>query len=75
MLKISILGILIIYVGILAGSIIGFKRRKDYINIFKLDIIIIENIKKRRDNNFNNLNSNKNYKKIKIFKFDKYYNK
>ena len=32
--------------GIFAGSTIGFKRRKDYINIFKLDVVII-NIKKK----------------------------
>ena len=57
--------------GTLAGNTIGFKEKKDHISIFKLDIIII-NIKKKRDNNFSDSNNN-NYKKIKIFKPDKYY--
>ena len=60
--------------GIFAGSTIGFKK-KYYINIFKLNIVITENIKEKKDNNFNNFDSNKNYKKIKISKFNKYYNK
>ena len=60
--------------GIFAGNTIGFKGRKDHINTLKSDIKMI-GIKKRGDNNSSNFNNNKNYKKIKISKPDKYYNK
>ena len=68
----SILGILITYVGILMGSIIRSKGRKDHTNTFKLNIIIIS-IKKKGDNNFNDFNNNEDYKNIKILKLNKYY--
>ena len=67
-------GILIIYIGVFIRSIIRFKGRKDYTNIFKLNVIIIENIGGRKDDNFNN-SDNKNYKKIKNFKPNKYHGK
>ena len=69
----SILGILAIYMGTSTKNTFRFKRRKDYTNIFKLDIIITENIRERGDDNLNDFDSNKNYKKIKNFKFNKYY--
>ena len=68
----SILGILIICVGVFVGNIIRFKGRKDYASIFELDIIIIDN-KEKGDNNPNDFDNNKNYKKIKISKPDKYH--
>ena len=37
--------------------------------------MVIINIKEREGDNPNNSNNNKNYKKIKIFKSNKYYNK
>ena len=70
----NILGISAAYMGIFIKSIIGFKGKKDHISIFKLDVVII-NIKKGGDNNPSNFNNNKNYKKIKISKPNKYYNK
>ena len=69
----SILSILIIYVGTPAGNTTRFKKRKDHTSILKLDIIIIKNIREKGDNNPNNSNNNKNYKKIKNFKPNKYY--
>ena len=69
----SILGILITCVGIFAGNTIRFKGRKNYTSIFELDVIIIENIEGRGDNDFNNFNNNKDYKKIKLSKPNKYY--
>ena len=60
--------------GTFIRSTIRFKGRKDYTSTFELDIIIIENIGGKKDNNPNDSN-NKNYKKIKISKPDKYYNK
>ena len=60
--------------GIFAGNTIGSKKKKDYTNIFKLNIIITS-AKEKRNNYFNNSNNNKNYKKIKISKPNKYYNK
>ena len=68
----NILGILIICVGILTKSIIGFKGRKDYTNTLELNMVITST-KEKRDNNFNNFNNNKDYKKIKISKLNKYY--
>ena len=61
--------------GALTGNAIGFKKRKDYTNTLGSDIIIIENKGKKRDNNFNNSNNNKDYRKIKISKPNKYYSK
>ena len=61
--------------GTFIGSTIRFKRRKDYTNTLELDIIITKNIKRRGNNNPNNFNNNKDYKKIKISKLNKYYNK
>ena len=58
--------------GISTKSTIGFKGKKDYTNTFESDIIIIKNIGGKKDNP-NNFNNNKNYKKIKVFKPDKYY--
>ena len=58
--------------GILAGSNIGPKDREDYINILKLNIIII-GAKMWGDDNPSNFNNNKDYKKIKISKPNKYY--
>ena len=55
------------------GNIIRFKGKKDYANIFELDIIIIKDIGGREDDNFSDFENNKIYKKIKIFKLDKYY--
>ena len=49
--------------GIFTGNGSGFKGRKDYISIFKLDIIITGNIKERGDDNFNNFDDDKDYKK------------
>ena len=52
--------------GILAGSSIRFKGRKDYTNTIKLDIIIIGDMRERKDDNFNNFNNNKDYKRLKF---------
>ena len=59
--------------GILVGSTIRFKGKKDYTSIFKLNIIIIKNIRERGDDDFSDSDSDKNHKKIKISKFNKYY--
>ena len=58
--------------GTSTGNTTGFKGKKDHINILELDIIII-NTEKRENDNFNNFDNNKDYKKIKIFRSDKYY--
>ena len=58
--------------GVLIKSVTGFKKRKDYINIFKSNMVII-NTKEKGDDNFSNSNNNKNYKKIRVSKFNKYY--
>ena len=58
--------------GIFTKNIIRFKGRKNHANIFELNIIMV-NIKKRGHNNFNNFDDNKDYKKIRIFKPNKYY--
>ena len=47
-------------------------RRKDHANTLKLNIIITST-KDKGDNNFNNFDNDKDYKKNKIFKFNKYY--
>ena len=70
----SILDILIICVRISAGNTIRFKGKKDYISIFELDIIII-NIEEKGNNNLSNSDNNKNCKKIKVSKPNKYYGK
>ena len=54
-------------------SIIKFKGKKDYASIFELNIIIIKNVGGRGDDDPNNFNNNKNYKKIKVSKPNKYY--
>ena len=59
----NISGTLIIYVGIFTGSNIGPKNKKDYTSIFKLDIIIIGDIKEKWDDNPSDSDNNKNYKK------------
>ena len=59
--------------GIPPKNIIKFKGRKDHTNTLKLNIIIIKNIKEKGDDNPNNSNNNKDYKKIKIFILNKYY--
>ena len=58
--------------GAFIKNIIGFKGRKDYINIFELNVVITS-VEERGDNNFNNSDNDKDYKKIKIFKSNKYY--
>ena len=68
----SISGTSTAYMGIFAGNTIKFKGRKNYANIFKLDMVMI-NTKERKDNNLSDSDNNKNYKKIKISKPDKYY--
>ena len=68
----SILGTSAARIRISTGNTTGFKGRKDYINIFELDMVMI-NTKKRKDNNPNNSDNNKDYKKIKISKLNKYY--
>ena len=60
--------------GIFVGITIKFKKRKDYINTFELDVVMIS-AKEGGDDNLNNFNNNKDYKKIKISKFNKYYGK
>ena len=52
---------------------IGFKGRKDHASTLKSDIIIIGNIKEKKDDNPSDSNDNKDYKKIKISKSNKYY--
>ena len=69
----NILGILVTHIRIPTKNIIRFKGRKDYTNIFKLDIIIIKNIGGKGDNNFSDFN-NEDYKKIKGSRPDKYHN-
>ena len=57
------------------GSITGFKGRKDYASTFKLDVVI-GSVEEKGDNNPSNSNNkDKNYKKIKISKSNKYYGK
>ena len=70
----SILGTSIAYIGIFVGSISGLKGRKEHTNIFGSDMVMI-NIKEKRDNNFNNFDNDKDYKKIKNFKLNKYHGK
>ena len=60
--------------GILVGSIIKFKGKRDYINIFKLDVVMI-NIKMGGDGNLSNFDDKEDKRKIKIFKPNKYYSK
>ena len=69
----SILGISAACIGTPTKNTIRFKGRKNHTSIFKSNIIIIQNIREGRDNNLNNFNSDKNYKKIKISKLNKYY--
>ena len=45
----SILGILTIYMGIPTKNIIEFKKRKDYTNTLRLNIIIIKNTKGKKN--------------------------
>ena len=61
-----------IYIKIPVGSTIGFKERKDYISIFELNVVIT-GVEGRENNNLNNFDDNKNLKKIKGFKPNKYY--
>ena len=68
----SISGISAIYVGVFIRSTIGSKGRKDHISIFELDMVIIS-AKEKKDNNFSDFDDDKNCKKIKISKPDKYY--
>ena len=68
----NILGILIICVGAFAGSTIRFKRRRNYVSIFKLDVVIIS-AEKKRDDNPSNSNNNKDYRKVKVSKPNKYH--
>ena len=68
----SILGILIICVGILIGSTIKFKKKRDYTSTLKLDVVII-NIEEGGDGDLSDFDNKKNKKKIKFSKLDKYY--
>ena len=61
--------------GIFIGNTTGFKGKKDHANIFKLDIIITSAEEKKDNNPNNSNNNNKDYKKIKVFKSNKYYSK
>ena len=70
----NILGILAVYVGIFIGNTTRFKRRKDYISIFELNVVIMS-AKDWGDNNSNNFDDDDNHKKIKIFKPNKYHSK
>ena len=70
----STLGILTIYIKILTRNTTRFKKKKNYTNIFKLDMIMT-NTKEKKGNNPSNFDDKKDKRKIKITKPDKYYNK